>query len=118
MSAFTVEELFDKFKREKDEISKWKAFMRFLKKFKRAEYSTNNKIVVFMQKEDATEVYGFQEWKNRWRHVMKWETGIKVFAMNEREKENDKWEKEVKKFFGRRTVFDITQTTILDLNQK
>lgn len=109
-SPFTME-LFEKFDRLKDSIPADAHFKNFLENFKRPEYSMNNKMLVFMQNPKATDVQGFTSRKAKSRTVRKGERALYVFAMNTTEKEDEKTgEKKVRKYFGIRPVFDITQT--------
>ena len=44
-------------------------------------YSVNNSILIYLQKPDATNVAGFNSWKNNFnRHVQKGEKGIQILA--------------------------------------
>ena len=56
----------------------WANYLKMYRNF--ANYSTNNKILVMLQKPDATMVKGFMTWKNEFgRSVIKGETGITIF---------------------------------------
>lgn len=65
---------------------KYKELLNTLEKF--SDYSTNNVILIGLQKPDATYVAGYNSWKiNFNRHVKKGEMGIKIIAPMPFEKE-------------------------------
>lgn len=59
-------------------------------------YSFNNRILIWMQKPDATRVAGFKTWQKMGRWVKKGEKGIAIFApMKIRIREKDDWESDL-----------------------
>lgn len=84
-------------------------------------YSANNQMLIYMQKPDATNVAGFNTWKNDFnRHVKKGEKGIRILApgivkdkgMNEAITRDGKEETKPleKLIFFSVSVFDVSQT--------
>ena len=54
-------------------------YLRVLARFHR--YSTNNTILIFLQKPDALYLHRYTTWKDQFnRHVKKGEKGIRLFA--------------------------------------
>lgn len=101
---------------------RYKAYLKQMSKFH--NYSYNNALLIFLQKEDATLVAGFKAWQTKFnRTVNKGEKGIKILApcpfkvQKEIEFINAKGEKETKieevvyPRFKTVTVFDVSQTS-------
>jgi hypothetical protein len=77
-------------------------------------YSAGNIILIRYQKPEATQVAGYQRWKELGRQVKKGERGIKILVpyirrRNEEESEGRE-ESRVLSGFGVGTVFDVSQT--------
>ena len=61
------------------ESEKYMCYLSVMSKFHR--YSVNNTMLIYMQRPDATQVAGFNKWKNQFeRHVKKGEHGITIIA--------------------------------------
>ena len=61
------------------ESNRYKEYLNVMSKFH--NYSTNNLMLIFMQKPDATLIAGYNSWKNLFgRQVQKGEKGIKILA--------------------------------------
>ncbi|MBZ4571668.1 ImmA/IrrE family metallo-endopeptidase [Mycobacterium avium subsp. hominissuis] len=56
----------------------WRQWLEFSGKFHK--YSLNNQLLIYMQKPDATQVAGFNKWKELGRSVTKGEKAIWIFA--------------------------------------
>ena len=83
----------------------WTAMLRVQAKFHR--YSASNQLMIWMQREDATQVAGFRQWQSMGRQVQKGEKSIKIFAPMTKKDEVGET-----KIFGFKlvSVFDISQT--------
>lgn len=104
------------------ESEKFKAFLRVQSQFH--NYSFNNAMLIYLQRPDATNVAGFQTWKNKFeRNVMRGENGISILApcpykyeksVEVKNTSTGEKENQVKNVEGLRfrkvTVFDIKQT--------
>ena len=75
-------------------------------------YSTNNSILIWMQRPDATLVAGYNTWLTRFsRNVKKGEKGIRILApVRKKILDEDMQEKSVLSGFRTAVVFDISQT--------
>jgi antirestriction protein ArdC len=96
----------------------WKRMLKVVSKFHR--YSFNNHLMIFLQRPDATVVFGFNKWKSLGRFVKKGEMGIAIFApckYRTRIETDDGEEKSLQQIRGFRVVhvFDISQTEGEDL---
>ena len=100
---------------------RYKQYLRAVSKFH--NYSSNNILLITMQRPDATLVAGFSTWKNQFkRHVIKGEKGIKIIAPmpvtveKERDREDrfgNTYREKIKVTIPRFkavTVFDVSQT--------
>ena len=56
----------------------WVNYLKFSASFHK--YSTNNRILIFLQRPDATQVASFASWKKLGRHVKKDEKGIQILV--------------------------------------
>jgi len=84
----------------------WVSYLKTAAKFHK--YSMNNLMLIAMQRPDATQVAGYNTWKNLGRQVMKGEAGIRILApMTGTDEETGE-----QRTFGFRTVavFDVSQT--------
>jgi antirestriction protein ArdC len=91
----------------------WKRMLKVASKFH--QYSSNNHLMIFLQRPDATLVAGFQKWKSMDRSVKKGEKGIAIFApcaYKTKVEDDQANEKTFKQARGFRVVhvFDISQT--------
>lgn len=99
----------------------YKTYLRAVSRFH--DYSTNNVMLITMQRPDATLVAGFSTWKNSFhRYVKKGEKGIRIIAPmpvtveKEQEKTDEYGNVNLEKIkvtiprFRAVTVFDISQT--------
>lgn len=101
----------------------WADFLTFASKFH--AYSLNNLMLIWAQREDATQVAGFRKWQELGRQVRKGEKSIKILGYAEKKlteeeaqaakeagttvRRNAKGEA-VRIYFPTRSVFDIDQT--------
>ena len=85
-----------------------KKYLATMSKFHR--YSLRNQLLIFSQKQDASQVAGFKRWKKLGRWVKKGEKGIVIIAPIPlaREVSADCDEPEIR--FRARYVFDVSQT--------
>lgn len=88
-----------------------------------SDYSPRNAQLIAMQSPDATEVHGYQDWKNFGRQVKRGETGIQILApagtyeVEDKDQapikvagEDESEDKETRMRFRVAYVFDIAQT--------
>jgi hypothetical protein len=103
---------------ETDEAAASEEIRRYLEFFaKFHQYSFHNKILIYIQKPDATRVASFRQWKKAHRSVNRGEQGISIFVPVFRKGENPLYNKNidpdkakpVKFTVGK--VFDISQTS-------
>lgn len=99
------------------ESGRYEEYLRCMSKF--YHYSTNNCVLILMQKPEASLVAGYQSWqKNFGRQVRKGETGIKILApcphkvtKEVKDADGNTEEQEIKwTSFRAVTVFDVSQT--------
>lgn len=88
----------------------WQRYLDVASKFHR--YSPNNTMLIWMQSPDATQVAGYQRWRELGRQVRKGERGIAILAPVVRKVEDDETGEELRRVVGFKTahVFDIAQT--------
>lgn len=77
-----LQEITESIEQNIKELFESEKYMRYLSVMSRFHrYSTNNRVLIFMQKPDATLVAGFNKWKDQFeRHVKKGEHGITIIA--------------------------------------
>lgn len=95
------------------ESGDWQKYLQTQARFHR--YSFNNCCLIMMQRPDASQVAGFQTWKQMGRHVRKGERGISILAPLVRSHETqteDGDTQTIRALSGFRTisVFDVDQT--------
>ena len=76
-----IDDDLDRLARAVDSVRESEAFTKFLDvqaRFHR--YSWHNTMLIASQRPDATQVAGFQKWKELGRHVLKGERGIRILA--------------------------------------
>lgn len=115
-----TKEMFDKIINGVTQIIETGGYTRFLKCCKNFHnYSFNNWILIFLQKEDATMVAGFKKWQSMGRKVKAHEKGIQILyplkITKEVKKQDNTIEQEETKTVEYLTyrptyVFDISQT--------
>lgn len=111
MTAITRKEYKDFLESILPQMATSEEFSNFVKRFQRAEYSLNNKALLFYQNPEVTLTRGFNQWKQLKRIVKKWEKALYIMwwwakkIVDEKTKE----EKDVV-MFSPRAVFDISQT--------
>jgi hypothetical protein len=97
----------------------WKTYLTIQARFHK--YSFNNTMLIVLQYPDATRVAGMRTWNKLNRKVQKGQKGIVIFAPRFGKKEVEKADGtvEVKEYMYYTTVsvFDISQTEILDANK-
>ena len=118
--------------RELFESDRFTSYLSTMSRFHR--YSVNNQILIHMQRPDATQVAGFNAWKDKFgRHVKKGEKGIQILAPTATMKKiqqtvldpdtkapmldedgnvmtEEKTVRTVSNYFKPVTVFDVSQT--------
>jgi antirestriction protein ArdC len=103
------QELIDQLRQGIESVSdseRFKEYLRFSASFH--AYSLHNRILIWLQKPDATQVAGFHTWLKLGRYVRKGEKGIAIFAPCAYPAKND--DEEARIFFKVVYVFDISQT--------
>lgn len=97
-----------------EQITDSESFKRYLD-FSRAfhNYSTNNLLLIFLQKPDATRVAGYKRWKSLGRQVTKGEKAIRILAPVVRKQTDAETGEEVRRVVSFRdaSVFDVSQTS-------
>lgn len=97
----------------------WKSYLQLQNTFH--NYSTTNALLIYSQFPTATKVGSYNTWKKNNRQVKKGEKGIKIFRpmIGKRKKDDIETaksdEKEELIGFTLGTVFDISQTEIIDM---
>lgn len=98
------------------ETDRWRTFLGFVAAFH--TYSLSNVLLILAQYPEASQVAGFRTWFELGRVVRKGEHGIRIFGDSPRRiTEEDEHGDEVERVIARYpmlTVFDISQTDILD----
>lgn len=98
---------------ELKESGAWAKFLKFSMAFH--TYSLNNQILIWAQLPIATRVAGYRAWQKLGRQVRKGEKGIKIFGGRTITEENEETEEEeTRLIFFPVTVFDISQTDLVD----
>lgn len=97
---------------------KWKTFLDFSRRFH--NYSANNKMLIWIQRPEASRVAGFRSWQDMGRYVKAGEHGIRIFVpciykvkpepTAEGEPVEDGEAKRVLRGFTLGYVFDVSQT--------
>lgn len=91
----------------------WKRALTFMGQFH--EYSLNNIMLILSQFPEASQVAGFRKWQEMGRQVRKGEKGIKIFGFSQKKQKDPENGEEVKKtYFPMLTVFDISQTDLVE----
>lgn len=88
----------------------WLAWLEYAKRFH--AYSLGNQLLIARQRPDATQVAGYQRWREFGRQVRKGERGISILAPCHRKVRDDKTNEERYVLAGFRVVhvFDVAQT--------
>ena len=75
-------------------------------------YSAGNILLIHLQQPDATQVAGYQRWKQLGRQVKLGEKGIKILVPHARKVSDEETDEEqvIVRSFGLGSVFDISQT--------
>ncbi|MDX2007111.1 MAG: ArdC family protein [Meiothermus sp.] len=73
-------------------------------------YSLHNQLLIALQKPDATQVAGYQVWKDMGRQVRRGEQGIRILAPLFRKPKTEEEESKVVYGFKVVSVFDVSQT--------
>lgn len=130
-----IKEITDRIEAGIRELFESERFMSYLSTMSRFyRYSVNNQILIHMQRPDATQVAGFNAWKDKFgRHVKKGEKGIQILAPTATMKKiqqavldpdtkapmldedgnvmtEEKTVRTVSNYFKPVTVFDVSQT--------
>lgn len=96
---------------------KYIEFLRFMSSF--TSYSSNNTMLIYMQKPDASLIAGYKAWQKKGRQVRKGEKGITILAPcpHKKEVETADGETEIISWttFRAVSVFDVSQTDGADL---
>lgn len=109
-----------------DEVFSSEPYRRFLRLVANNPiYSYRNVLLILRQKPNATKVMGFKAWQGQERCVQQGQQGLRIIAKFEKDEEDDDkqkkpaipkkqsaWKKDRK--FRRISVFDISQTTLMD----
>lgn len=94
----------------------WEKYLRYCRAFH--SYSVNNCLLIMAQMPEASRVAGFRKWQSVGRCVSKGQKGIRIFgyAKKKIEEENEQGDTEerVFEYFPPLSVFDISQTEIID----
>lgn len=94
----------------------WEKYLSYCRSFHK--YSVSNLLLIMAQMPEASQVAGFRSWQTRGRSVTKGQKGIRIlgYAKKRIEEENDKGETEERyvEYFPPLSVFDISQTEIID----
>lgn len=89
---------------------RWRQWLQFTERFHK--YSLNNQLLIAMQKPDATQVAGFNKWKELGRDVNKGEKAIWILAPMVKKRRDDSGDEEtVVMGFKPVPVFDASQTS-------
>jgi len=88
--------------------NEWKMFLSFCSKFH--SYSWNNRILIYLQKPQATLLKGYRSWQKMGRQVKRGEKGVWIFAPMSKKEVKNGVERMVIKGFRVVSVFDISQT--------
>lgn len=116
MEIITKEEMKEKIENGISEIiesGKFANYLRFCSKMR--HYSFNNKMLIFIQKTDASHINSFKRWKELKRYVVKGQKAIKIMAplmrtIRVKDDEGSEVKKQIIKGFKYVNVFDISQT--------
>lgn len=108
-----------------DEVFSSEPYRRFLRFVaNNPTYSCRNVLLILHQRPNATKVMGFRAWQGQGRCVQQGQHGLRIIAKFEKDEEEDElkkpapskkhpaWKKDRK--FRRISVFDISQTTLMD----
>jgi len=94
----------------------WEKYLSYCRAFH--SYSINNILLIMAQMPEASRVAGFRRWQDLGRCVSRGQKGIRIlgYAKKKIEEENDKGETEERyvEYFPPLSVFDISQTEIID----
>ncbi|PPF09976.1 hypothetical protein C5C86_13625 [Rathayibacter sp. AY1E4] len=101
----------------------WTRFLTFAQAFH--SYSLNNVLLILSQMPTASRVAGFRKWQALGRQVRKGERGIRIFGFRQKkvaaedvaegeETTTDEEGQKVVRFFPILSVFDISQTDLID----
>lgn len=90
---------------------KWTRYLEFAASFHR--YSFNNVMLIMSQQPEATHVAGFRAWQEKGRQVRKGEKSIRILGTR-LVKTNDQNEDNPRRIFFPVSVFDISQTDLID----
>jgi len=93
-----------------DTSESWQAFLDHRSKFH--QYSLNNQMLIMMQKPEATQVAGFNKWKELGRSVNKGEKAIWIQAPMVVRKKSDDPDSDERRVIGFKPVpvYDVSQT--------
>jgi hypothetical protein len=107
-------QIFDKLREVSSDPEMFDEFIRFINRFH--NYSMYNRILIFIQRRDSSQVAGYRTWQSFNRQVKKNETGILIFAPKIRKIKSDDGSEEELCLTGFRTVsvFDYNQTAPID----
>lgn len=91
----------------------WKMYLTAASRFH--SYSFNNLMMIVAQMPEATQVAGFRKWQELGRTVRKGEKSLKIFGFSKKKDIDPATGEEVEKvFYPLLSVFDISQTDIVD----
>jgi len=107
-------QIFDSLRQVSSDPEMFAEFVKFINRFH--NYSLYNRILIFIQRRDASQVAGFKTWQNFGRRVKKGETGIAIFAPKIRKiaSEDEDDNNRVLTGFIIVHVFDYDQTCAID----
>ncbi|MDO5676344.1 MAG: ArdC-like ssDNA-binding domain-containing protein [Propionibacteriaceae bacterium] len=95
----------------------WQRYLDFARSFH--AYSVNNVLLILSQCPHATMVAGFRQWQAKNRQVRKGEKALKIFGFAQRKVDADEQTQDAEEpqkvtYFPKLSVFDISQTDIID----
>lgn len=93
----------------------WQRFLNYAQSFH--AYSLNNVMLIMAQFPEASQVAGFRKWQEHGRQVRKGERSIKIFGYSTKKytvKEDGEEVEKKRPFFPILSVFDISQTDLID----
>lgn len=98
------------------ESGDWQAYLRFTQSFH--NYSPLNRMLIFIQCEDATHVAGYRDWQGRGRQVRKGEKAIRILApMVGKAKDDDGSILTDEAGEPRRRVYGFREVSVFDVSQ-
>jgi len=113
-TAQLKKQIFDQLREVSSDPAMFNEFIKFISRFH--NYSMYNRILIFIQRRNASQVAGYRTWQSIGRQVKKGESGISIFAPKIRKIKPDDGSEEEICLTGFRTVsvFDYEQTAPID----